>query len=61
MRKQAGNEEKNRWFEGVCRAEAEVQSVGDVIHAMDREGDSYRLFCQMMGGDDPKEFKCKAA
>jgi hypothetical protein len=53
-RKRAGSElsklrerESDRWMEGVTEAQLWAQGCEQVVHVMDREADSYRLFDHM--------------
>ena len=48
MRAQAQVSEMRRWFEGVLRSESRLDGKTSAIHLMDREGDSYELFCDLL-------------
>ncbi len=41
------NRESLRWARGALAAEATLDSPGNAIHVMDREGDNYDLFTQL--------------
>jgi hypothetical protein len=41
--------ESDRWLEGVTEAQLWSEGCEEVIHVMDREGDSFRLFQHMQG------------
>lgn len=45
--------ESDRWLEGVTEAQLWTQGCAEVVHVMDREGDSFRLFqhMQALGAD----------
>lgn len=45
--------ESDRWFEGVSEAQLWTEGCEEVVHVMDREGDSFRLFqhMQALGAD----------
>lgn len=45
--------ESDRWLEGVTEAQLWTQGCPEVVHVMDREGDSFRLFhhMQALGAD----------
>jgi hypothetical protein len=43
--------ESDRWLEGVTEAQLWTQGCEQVVHVMDREGDSFRLFQHMLALD----------
>ena len=48
-----GERESDRWFEGVTEAQLWTEGCEEVVHVMDREADSFRLFqhMQALGAD----------
>ena len=44
--------ESRRWAEGVAAVRGRVREPGQVIHVMDREGDSYELFAALTAHGD---------
>jgi hypothetical protein len=48
-----GERESDRWFEGLTEAQLWTEGCEEVVHVMDREADSFRLFqhMQALGAD----------